>query len=83
MGIVYIATIYVFLKNEDGTFADTGERTEFKRLNDLSDLKAMVNGFVNEQAKKYDCLIEILYERNGEYCDSDEVLCISGNCEGC
>lgn len=83
MGIVYTATVYVFLKNEDSTFADAGERTEFKRLNDLSDLKAMVNGFVNEQAKKCDCLIEILYERNGEYCDSDEVLCISGNCEGC
>lgn len=78
MGIVYTATIYVFLKQSDGVYAETGERTEFRRLNNFEDLKAEVNVFIAQEAKKHDCLVDILFERNGEYQDSEEVICESG-----
>ena len=78
MGIAYTAIVYVFLKNSNGAYAENGERTEFRRLNIFEDLKDEVNAFIAQEAKKHDCLVEVLFERNGEYFDSEEVVCESG-----
>lgn len=78
MGFLYQATVYVFKALPNGEFADVAEQTRFTRVNHIAELKNEVNNFVIQQMNKHNCLVEILYERNGEYYDSEEIQCVDG-----
>lgn len=78
MGFLYQATVYIFKELPNGEFADVAEQTKFSRVNYIADLKNEVNDFVIKQMRKHNCLVEILYERNGEYYDSEEFVCVDG-----
>lgn len=79
MGFTYQATVYVFKELPNGGFDDVAEMNAFRRLNNYRDLKDEVNQYIRDVMRRSNCLVEVLYERNGEYYDSEEIVCVDGD----
>ena len=78
MSDTYIAITYIYGKLSDGTYSKNWSKFFDLRDNDIQKLKDNISNLVISKTAGLDCCVNILYEKNGEYYDSEEIFLKNG-----